>query len=267
MKYIFFALIIFLFSCNDKQKESAPETAATPVSNTTPNEQSLIDAVQQHPDSLILFENLLQYYSDAGNADKALAAINKAQATDSLNPRLWDIKSAFYLQKDDTLRAINSLEKAISIFPEPSYIISLGALYAQTKNAHALEMADALLAGNKAAAEKEAYFIKGLYYSFNNEKEKSIPFFDKSIAISYTFTEAYLEKGIALYDLGKYQASADILEKSVMVQNNFDRGYYFLGRTYEKLNRKEDAANAYRSALLYDPQYDEANAALSRLGL
>jgi tetratricopeptide (TPR) repeat protein len=139
-------------------------------------------------------------------------------------------------------------------------------LYAQTKNPLALEMADALLIGNKAGAEKEAYFIKGLYFSFRNEKEKSIIFFDKSLAISYTFMEAYLEKAIALYDLKKYNESIEVLKKAVTVQNNFDRGYYYLGRNFEKLNQPENAADAYQTALMYDPDYAEAKDALSKLG-
>ena len=126
-------------------------------------------------------------------------------------------------------------------------------------------MAEALLYANKAGAEKEAYFIKGLYYSYNNEKEKAIPFFDKCININYTFMDAYLEKGIALYDLKKYSEAATVLQKAVMVQNNYDKGYYYLGRCFEKLNNKEDAIEAYKMALLYDPNYVEAQDALGKL--
>lgn len=267
MKYIFFVLVIFIFSCNSKQEDAVPAPQPTSATNTTPaNEQTLIDAAKQYPDSLVLFENLLQYYYDAGNSDKGLAAINKAQATDSLNPRLWDIKAQFYLAKNDTLRAINSFNKAISIYPEPTYIISLGLLYAYAKNPLALQMADALIAGSKANASKDAYFIKGLYYSYINEKQKAIPFFDQSLAQDYQFMDAYTQKALAYYDLGQYENAAKVAEKAVLLHNNFAEGYFILGESYEKMNNIKDAANAYRSALLYDPEYAEAQDALSKLG-
>ncbi len=262
MKCFVLLATLFLFSCADNEKKGADKSnkPADP-----PGEQALINDVEKYPDSAVLLEKLMQYYSDGENFDKAIATLNKVLAKDSTNARLWDIKSAFYLQKQDTIQAEKSLEAAIALRPEPQYIIGLGALYAQTKNPLALSMADALLIGDKAHAEKEAYFIKGLYYSFNNEKEKAIPFFDKCIALQYTFMDAYLEKAIALYDMAKYQESTAVLERAVTIQNSFDKGYFYLGKAYEKLNRRDDAAEAYRTALLYDPEYAEAKDALGRL--
>ncbi len=50
-----------------------------------------------------------------------------------------------------------------------------------------------------------------------------------------------------------------------MISLHFDRGYFYLGRSYEKLNKKEDALQAYEKALMYDPNYEEAREALSKL--
>jgi tetratricopeptide (TPR) repeat protein len=189
-------------------------------------------------------------------------------AKESTHPDLWDLKSIVAAEKGDTALAIKSLENAIGILPDVQYIISLGALYAETNNPLALDMADALIIGSKAKAEKEAYFIKGLYYSYKNEKEKAIPFFDKSIATSYTFMSAWLEKGLALYDLKKYREAAEVLEKAISIQNSFDKGYYYLGQCYEKLNRTEEAIQAYQMALYYsNNNYAEASDALGRLGI
>lgn len=258
LTFLFFFITITFFSCNNNEESSKSTETIT-------EEQKLINDYKQHPDSSVLFENLLQYYSENGQYDKGISTIDDAIKNDSLNARLWDIRSSLSIQKGDTMQAIRSLEKAIDLVPAPAMIVSLGALYAETRNPMALEMADALIIGDKAGAEKKAYFIKGLYYSFNNEKEKAIPFFDKCISIDYTFMEAYLEKAIALYDAGKYRASADVLEKAVKLQNGFERGYYYLGRAYEKLARIDDARNAYETAILYDKEYTEAIGALNAL--
>jgi tetratricopeptide (TPR) repeat protein len=264
MKYIILIYFsLFLAACNE------PEKQADPISTTsaTVQEDALKAAVKNYPDSLLLLQNLVQYYTNGQNYDAALASVNQALAKDSIRADLLDLKSIVAAQKGDTALAIKSLEKAVGIYPDPQYIIALGALYAETSNPLALDMADALLIGAKAKAEKEAYFIKGLYYTYKNEKEKAIPFFDKSIAASYTFMEAWLEKGLALYDLKKYKEAAEVLEKSISIQNNFDKGYYYLGQSYEKLNRTDEAIQAYQMALNYDPNYVEAKDALGKLGI
>ena len=48
--------------------------------------------------------------------------------------------------------------------------MSLGSLYAQTKNPMAITMADALLKVPKGNAEKQALFIKGLILSYRRLK-------------------------------------------------------------------------------------------------
>ncbi len=264
MKYgILIYFFLFLAACNEPTKQADTTSTTSPASQ----EAALKLAVKNHPDSLLPLQNLVQYYANAQNYDAALASIDFALTKDSIRPDLLDLKSIIAAQKGDTALAIKSLEKAVGIYPDPQFIIALGALYAETGNALALEMADALLIGSKASAEKEAYFIKGLYYTYKNEKEKSIPFFDKSIAASYTFMEAWLEKGLALYDLKKYKEAAEVLEKAISIQNNFDKGYYYLGQCYEKLNRTDEAIQAYQMALNYDPDYVEVKDALGRLGI
>jgi tetratricopeptide (TPR) repeat protein len=142
----------------------------------------------------------------------------------------------------------------------------LGSLYAQTRNIKALDMADALLQTKLPETEKEALFIKGLYFNYTGEKIKAIGFFDKTLNMDNRHMFAYREKGIALYDLGKYEAAITVLDKAVTLQNNFDEGYYWLGRCLEKLNKPNDAVEEYKTALLYSPDYTEAKEALTRLG-
>ena len=264
MRY-FFALIFswIIFSCNTKNDQPG-ETDITPA---MPEEERLTNALKQFPDSFLLLRNLAGFYLEGENYDAAAALVNAAIAGDSTNPELRDLQSVVLVTKGDTAGGIVSLEKAIDLYPLPYYIISLGALYAETKNPKALDMADALLIGTKANADKEAYFIKGLYFSFIGRKEQAIPFFDRSLSVDPRFMDAYLEKALAFYELKKYNEAVTVLTKAVNLQNNFDRGYYYLGQSYEKLNRKAEAAEAYRKAILYDPNYAEAKQALDNLKL
>ena len=260
MKYILYSLLLLLYSCQNSEGNKN----ATGIPS---KEQQLINDVTQFPDSTLPVENLAQYYRENGNYDFALRSINNALKKDSLNARFWDVKATLHFEQGDTTAAIIAFEKSVDINPQPEVIISLGILYAQTKNPMALAMADGLIMGTKAEAQKEALFIKGLFYSFNNDKKKAIEFFDKCLALSYSFMDAYREKAIALYDLGKYAEALNVLDKAVTLQNNFDEGYYYMGQCLEKLNKQDEAIAMYQRALMYDPGYIEAKQALAKLGV
>jgi tetratricopeptide (TPR) repeat protein len=257
---IFIVLFFYLCSCNN---ESSPVAKTETISE----EKQLMESIKKYPDSLLLMENLVKYYTKNNNCDNAIAVINDAIQKDSTIDKLWDIKAMLHFENDDTLNAIKAYEKALAIYPAPEYIMSLGSLYAATKNPMALEMADALIVANKANANKEALFIKGLYYNYINDKQKAIEFFDSCLALDYTFMFAYREKAIALYDMRKYNDALKVLDKAVTLQNDFDEGYYWRGRCLEKQKKINEAIEEYKTALLYDPNFIEAQDALAKLGV
>ena len=255
-------ILFFLCSCNNGDNNTNIDTATPVISK----EQQLKKAVVQYPDSLLLIENLIEYYRNNGSYDTAINLTEEAIKKDSENVELWDIKGTLLYENGDTLKSIKAYETAINIYPLPEYIISLGTLYAQTRNPKALTMADALLIADKAKAAREALFIKGLYNAYTGNKQKAIIFFDSCVSIDYTYMFAYREKAIALYDMGKYDDALGVLNRAITIQNSFDEGYYWRGRCYEKLNRKQDARENYQMALLYDKNFIEAKDALERLG-
>ncbi len=228
-------------------------------------EKQLRDLIEQHPDSLLLKENLVQYFRDNGNYGQAIAETESVIKNDSLNARFLDIKATLHFENGDTNNAIKAFEKAISIDPNPEYIISLGSLYAQTKNPKALVMAEALLETPAANERKQALFIKGQYFSYTGDKIKAIDFFDACLKLDFRNVLAYREKAICLYDLNQYAAALEELKKAVAVQNTFDEGYYWMGRCYEKLNKRKEAIESYQLALQIDPNYVEAKEALGRI--
>ena len=250
---------ILVYSCNNEDKNT--NNAEKLDSSAT----KLILEVAKYPDSLQLIERLIQYYRDAGSYDSAIAVTDDAIKRDSQDAELWDIKATLHYENEDTINSIKSFEKAIDIHPWPEYVISLGTLYAQTKNPKAIVLADALIQANKAKAQKEAIFIKGLYYTYIADKKKAINYFDSCIHIDYTYMFAYREKAIALYDLGKYNDALQVLTRAITIQNNFEEGYYWMGKCDEKLNKIPDAIQSYHTALMYDKDYIEARDALKRL--
>ncbi len=259
--------LFVLFSVLSMSFASCHSNDATPPPvNVDPGSVAAVkQSIQEYPDSTILKERLIEAYRNAGNYDSAIAVADRELAKDSGSAYLWNIKATLYFENNDTLKAINSLENAIEIYPLPEYLVALGTVYAEIRNKKALLIADKLLQDNKVKSGKDAYFIKGLYYNYTNDPQKAIVNLDSCIYLDFTYMYAYREKAIALYNQAKYKDALKVLKRAVTLQNNFDEGYFWMGQCYEKLNQKDDAIESYQNALLYDKNYAEAREALVRL--
>ena len=256
--YVFSALTFFVVSCNSNDKGVKQHLNPNSVA-------SIKNAIKEYPDSLILKENLIEAYRNDGYYDSAILIANQELAKDSGSAYLWNIKATLYFENNDTANSINSLQHAIEIYPLPEYLVALGTVYAEIKNKNSLQIADGLLQTNKTKYGKDGYFIKGLYYNYENEPQLAITNLDSCLDLDFTYMYAYREKAIAYYNEGKYEDALKVLKRSVTIQNNFDEGYYWMGKCYEKINRKNDAIESYQNALLYDKNYSEARDALDKL--
>lgn len=260
LKSVFAFLFILLISCNNNH--TAKNEPVIPA-----EEKNLRDLIAQYPDSILLKENLIEYFHASDNYDQAISETQKLIASDSTSARLWDIAGRLYAENQDTIKAIKAFEKALDINADPQYIISLGVLYAQTKDSLALAMADGLLMAPKANAAPQATFIKGLYYSSIGDKKTAITYFNDCISLNYTFMDAYREQANCFYDMGKYNEAIIVLKKAISIQSKFDEAYYWLGKCYEKTGNRQEAIDNYQTALAISPDYIEAKDALAKMGI
>jgi len=258
--YGFFFLLSFLSACESGDKQVKPQFKSDPNSI-----ESIKKEIRANPDSLMLKENLIEAYRNAGYYDSAISIANAEIKKDSGSAYLWNIEASLYFENNDTANAIRCLKSAIDIYPLPDYLVALGTVYAEIKNEKALRIANELLLSNKTKYGKDAYFIRGLFYNYVNQPAKAIQNLDSCLDLDFTYMYAYREKAIALYSQSKYEDAIRVLKRSVTLQNNFDEGYYWLGRCYEKLHKKDEAIESYQNALLYDKNYIEAREALDSL--
>ncbi len=265
MRKVFFTLIIFtallsVAECNSSS--SGTFQAPGMPDNST---EKLKNELKKYPDSLALLQKLIETYSDAGDYDSALTLTDAQLKKDTANAYLWNMKATLHFENDDTTNAIKALEHAVSLYPRLEYLVALGTVYAEVKDPRCLGIADELYNTNKSKSGADAMFIRGLYYTYNNDKLKAIAYYDSCLNMNYTYMFAYREKAIALYNMGKYNDALTVLRRAVMLQNNYDEGYYWMGRCFEKLGRKHEAIQSYQSAILYDNDYTEAKEALQGL--
>lgn len=260
MRIVYILSLYCLISCTGKT-ENADKARVTTDSSA---ESNLVSIVKTNPDSLLAWENLIQYYRENDDYPKALSTLANAMAKDSISERLYYIKGTLQYENEDTAGAIRSFEKAVLLRPSAENIFLLSSLYAETGDKRSLLFADDLSLKWKVAAEK-TLFIKGIYYSAINDKQKAIQYMDECLKLNFTYMQAYREKALALYDMGKYEDALQVLNKAVTLQNSYEEGYYYMGQCFEKLHRMPDAIEAYRKALMYDPGYSEAKEALEKI--
>ncbi len=258
MKYL---LILFGFSlavaaCNNEEAKQVPTAEAS-------QEKQLKELVQKYPDSILIVENLVQYYRDNDEYEKSLTIVNDALKRDSSVFRLWHIKGVLHHENADTAGAIKALETSVRLSNNSNDILLLAKLYAETKNPVALQLAGLLI--KQGEFIKESILIKGLYYSGIREDEKALGLFDEAISTTYTFMEPYKEKALVLYRQEQYMEALRVLDKAVKIKSSYAEGYYYMGLCFEKLNRLDDAKESYETALIYDADYDEAKQALTKV--
>jgi tetratricopeptide (TPR) repeat protein len=256
MKYLLILFAICVSACNNRETSEVPGTGLSP-------EKQLIQVLQKYPDSILLVENLAQYYRENGEYEKSLAAVDEALKRDSTVYRLWHIKGILHYENLDTAKAIKALEISARLSSNSDDILRLAKLYAETKNPSALPLADLLL--KQGEFIKESILIKGIYYSSIKEDEKALNFFDEAIKTGYTFMEPYKEKALVLYRQEKYMEALRVLDKAVKIKSSYAEGYFYMGLCFEKLNRLEDAKESFETALIYEADYEEATQALAKV--
>jgi tetratricopeptide (TPR) repeat protein len=228
-------------------------------------EDSLKKQITIFPDSLLAKENLLQYYRDSGLYKLAINTNLEFLKKDSFNPRLHHILALLYLESEDSTNALTYFSKAYNLYNNPFDLAYAGAIYARRGNDKALICSDTLLAKFKEKSAKEAWLIRGVYYSTINHDSKALPCFDSAIQTRYSFIEAYIEKAQTLIKINHLKEAISTVNKAVTITNNLPEAYYMIGDCEEKLHETDLAIQAYEQTLMYEPDHDKANAALKRL--
>lgn len=249
------ALCMTNFSCNseDKKQENA-------IDETYWQQQ-----IRKYPDSSILQENLIQYYRDNDEYEKAISFTDSLLDADSNNAKLWHMKGVIDFEIEDSLGAAHSFEKAYVLNPNPIDAIYMARLMAYYHNPKSLEVCNEIISTFGKAYEKETFIVKGNYYAAIKENQKALDAFDSSIKSSYTYMDAYLQKAFLFMSLERYKEAIDILMKAVTVQNNYDDGYFYLGKCYEQIKDTAKAIDAYEKTMLINSNFVEADEALKRI--
>jgi tetratricopeptide (TPR) repeat protein len=225
----------------------------------------LKQCLASYPDSPEFARRLSEAYVQSGKTKEALDQYNAILEKDPQNYEAWYEKGIVLAQMKDTLQAITAFETAYTLQPIQLFGITLANLYAETKNAKALDLCDELLEKDFSKELTDAVYIKGIYYANINQQEQALKYFEECIRRDWKFTEAYIEKGLVLYHQKNYDEALKNFALAAKVSNTDADTYFWMGRCYEATGKMQDARENYQRALALDRDFSQARDALKRI--
>ncbi len=226
----------------------------------------LKDAIKEIPKSLFLKLSLVRAYDTTGKIDDALVTCNTILQQDPGQINALVLKSDLLLKKSDSAGAINALEKAYASMPSNSGIVNkLAYQYAESKNSKAIQLADSLIKKDSLGLFAGPHYIKGLYYSNNNDSAKAIESFDNAIKLDHRYLNAYIEKGKILLDQKKTNEALKTFELANTITPSFADAWYWMGRCLEVIGDKSEAKQNYEKAYELDNTFTEAKDAAEKI--
>ena len=208
---------------------------------------------------------LSEAYLQSGHGREALSQFNTMLEKDSGNFEVWYEKGLLLAQTKDTVNAIRALEKAYALQPLQSFGVVLANLYAETKNNKVITLCDEMIQKDSAQELMDAFFIKGIYYTNINQKDKALEQFENCIKRDWKFTEAYIEKGIIFYQDKNIDEALKTFALAAKVSNTYADAYFWMARCFETIGKTEEAKENYHRALALDRNFTEAKKGLQRL--
>ncbi len=103
---------------------------------------------------------------------------------------------------------------------------------------------------------KERYYIRGWRLFGEEQYNKAIEQFEKTIALDSTFKEAYCYLGAVYIQQEKYLQAIEVLRKAIDIDEQFEEAYFNLALAYLKRGHFEEAREAAEAALRIDPNYE-----------
>lgn len=208
---------------------------------------------------------LSEAYLQMGHSREALAQYDNMLQADSTNFEAWYEKGLLQVEMGDTTGAINSLARSYALQPLSMNGMVLANLYAETKNAQALEITDELIRKDSLAEDLTPLYIKGIYFSNTKQYPQAMEQFDKCIAKDWKFTDAYIEKGIILYEEKNIDEALQTFKMANTVSPADADAFYWQGRCYEAAGMKDEAIDNYAKAYALDRHFKEAKARMDAL--
>lgn len=221
-------------------------------------------AAERFPEDIPTLLKLSEYHLILTQYEESMKAIDRVLKIDPQNAEAYFMFGMNFEERQDTVRAINSYQKAVEL--DANIIdgwINLGQLYAGLGDPLALRYFDN--ATRIAPNDITALHAKADYLTATNDLEGAVGLYRKIITIDPQYDEAYFNSGLLYLDMDSVAKAEQQFDLTVKISPTHIRGYYFRGLSREMQGKAAEAKADYEQALRMAPDYEQAQERLNGL--
>jgi len=226
--------------------------------------QVIKQAATLFPDHIPTLIKLSEYYHILKQHEESMKTIDQVLKRDPQNAMAYLMFGMNFKEQGDTVRAINSFQKAVEFDAELiDAWINLGQLYES--------MGDPLAAryfeNAVRVAPRNIYALhaKADYHSNQEELPEAIDTYRKIVRVDPQYDEAYFNAGLIYLDMDSVEQAQKQFDLAVKISPTNIQAYYYRGLSKEMLGNDAGARNDYEQALKMAPNYTKAKDGLERI--
>ncbi len=220
--------------------------------------------VRYHPEHIPSLLKLSEFQLILRQNEPSMRTIDRILQLDPQNAEAYFMFGMNFKEMGDTVRAINSFQKAVDNDPDiVDAWINLGQLYAGLGDPIAERYFDN---GIRVAPDRpEPYHAKAYYLQAMDNLEGAIRVFREINRIDPQYEDAYFNIGLLYLDMDSVPKAYKAFDNAIEVSPLFIRAYYFRGVAAELMGDISQARRDYEQALTFAPDYEDAQRALEQL--
>jgi tetratricopeptide (TPR) repeat protein len=224
----------------------------------------LMKAATLYPKRIPTLLKLSEFQLILKQYDKSIHTINEILKIDQLNPEAYFMLGLNFKEQGDKKRAIGSFQTAVENDPDlVDAWINLGQLHAEKGSSLARHFFDnaVKVAPNNIAA----LHAKAEYQHFSDQLPAAIETYKKINVLDPDYSESLFNTGIIYLEMDSLAQAKAHFNMAVQTSPTYIIAYYYRGLVQEKMGNIEAAKEDYQNALNFNPNFDRAKVALTRL--
>ncbi|MHC4187563.1 MAG: tetratricopeptide repeat protein [Planctomycetota bacterium] len=213
------------------------------------------------------FNNLGNVYSEVGDLDYALLALERAV---QINPSLAESRTNLgniYLKKGRARDAIYEYQAALDVNPNEALIHSnLGNAYLEEG------WFSYAISEYQQSIRLDPNFVDGyknlaIAYARDEQLENAAAVLNQAIALEPQDTSLYIHLGNIYQQTGRYLTAIAEYNKALFIEPNTPQAYHGIGNCYIKMGDVDKAISSFKKAVQIKPSMSEAIISLGNVYL
>lgn len=249
----FLLLCAFLFSCTGKNDAAGKKSSST----GNPALDSLNTLISADPTNAQLYAGRAAIFLELNNYDNALADLQTAITTDSLQPPYYHLLTDVYIQYFKSWQALRAIQKAADLFPND--IPTLHKL-AETQlllrqYAESLSTLNSLLTLDPNNAD--AHLLLGMNFKESGDTARAINSFQKAVNLNSELLDGWINLG-QLHESRGHAVAGKYYETAVQIAPENVLAHHAKADYLSRSDDLDGALASYRTILEINPEYVEA---------